>query len=187
MGQGSLPIHSLACQQKAVFLVNSRSSRFYATFSGIPYSKAYGINLPSSLRIILLSPQYTLLAHQSQIQYSKLSILFLGYYYRPNRKPHRCHLSVKSQRLNQPTIFFIVQETQGIRRPRPLAKSYSYLHCHSCQVFTNKIKQDAQLSKKEKFWYITQPTKFSALCYYYSNKLLRFHSKMAVSKPTFLL
>jgi len=36
MGQGSLPIHPQKCLRKAVFLLNSRPSRLYATLKRVP-------------------------------------------------------------------------------------------------------------------------------------------------------
>jgi len=55
IGQGSLLIHPLTCWLKAVFLVNSWSSHFFAPFRA-SFSRTYRGILPSSLRIILPSP-----------------------------------------------------------------------------------------------------------------------------------
>ncbi len=56
-GQASHPIRPLSCLQSAVFLINSRSHRFFATHScsvvhftllGHTFFRSYGVNLPSS-------------------------------------------------------------------------------------------------------------------------------------------
>ncbi len=56
-GQASHPIRPLSCLQSAVFLINSRGHRFFATHScfvvhytliGHTFFRSYGVNLPSS-------------------------------------------------------------------------------------------------------------------------------------------
>jgi len=66
IGQGSLLLLPLSCSLKAVFLVNSRPPRFYAPCR-VSFSLPYWDILPSSLRIILLWPLYSLLAYLRQI------------------------------------------------------------------------------------------------------------------------
>ena len=58
------PIRLLSNLQSPVFLINSRLDLFAAPYSRRdPFSRSYGVNLPSSLTMNLSTPQYVLHDH----------------------------------------------------------------------------------------------------------------------------
>ena len=82
-GKVSAPIHLFTNQQRPVFLLNSCYPHFCANLLRFllkrhPFSRSYGVILPSSFNKVLSTPQFAQPVHLCRIKVRFLFLLFLG-------------------------------------------------------------------------------------------------------------